>query len=351
MVAVLDPSGLSGIKSGWFAWSADDERAYLITADGAIPADAVRVLETLDDDGLSRMGSDYFLGSGGEVFIGAPASPVSVGDNGFEGLTSGYFFAAAARTALAGGASLPMLAYDEDWAAYLAAMTVEPSAARKALLYALITGLKADGIWTKLDWLSLFAAHDAQAALLNMVDPTKAFSVVGAPVFTVDRGYAGAGGGYLDSNWNPATHGVQYQRDSASMGLWVNIVTGGISMGNQAAFVQPLVSGTSLRARTNTASNADVAVGSGLGFSAWNRSSSTAVKLFKNGALLSTQSIASEALASDDFFACAWNSSGTPGVTSMRNAALCWGAHLSDAEHLALHDRLNTYLTAIGGAT
>ena len=58
-------------------------------------------------------------------------------------------------------------ASDSDAQAYFAAMTVQPSAARKGLLRDLIAGLKADGAWAKLRGFWLLAAHDAQAARLQ----------------------------------------------------------------------------------------------------------------------------------------------------------------------------------------
>jgi hypothetical protein len=108
VTAVLDPSGLTGIETGYFAWSTEDDRAYLVSPAGAIPIDGARVLTTLDDDQLSRMGSDWFLGYGdGRICIQQPASPAEVGDNGFEGEIAGYWFAAAATAGLAGAAAMP----------------------------------------------------------------------------------------------------------------------------------------------------------------------------------------------------------------------------------------------------
>lgn len=46
---------------------------------------------------------------------------------------------------------------DADVAAYFAAMTSTPSDPRKALLSTLITGLKSDGVWAKLDALYILS--------------------------------------------------------------------------------------------------------------------------------------------------------------------------------------------------
>ncbi|MFG1464231.1 hypothetical protein V5F77_15175 [Xanthobacter sp. DSM 24535] len=56
-----------------------------------------------------------------------------------------------------------------ETAALLARMSVPPAAARKAQLDGLVQTLLAAGIWTKLDAFYILAAHDAQAARLNLV--------------------------------------------------------------------------------------------------------------------------------------------------------------------------------------
>jgi hypothetical protein len=43
---------------------------------------------------------------------------------------------------------------------------------RKLLYNNLITGLKADGLWTKLDLLYIFAAHNSADSLKNVKNPT-----------------------------------------------------------------------------------------------------------------------------------------------------------------------------------
>lgn len=81
--------------------------------------------------------------------------------------------------------------YNADAQAAFNAMTVQPSSQRKSLYNALIPNLKADGLWSKLDWLCIMAAHDAQAARRKLRAPTKSLAAVNTPAFVVDRGYAG----------------------------------------------------------------------------------------------------------------------------------------------------------------
>lgn len=67
------------------------------------------------------------------------------------------------------------VSYAPEAQAYFAAMTVQPSAARKDIINTCINALIAAGVWAKLDWLSLMAANRDRprltecCALLKMV--------------------------------------------------------------------------------------------------------------------------------------------------------------------------------------
>lgn len=91
MTAVLDPTALTGFYRGYFAISAEDDKVYLVTSSGAIPAYEARGLTTLDSAQLTRMGSDWFILSGGSLYVTTPVTPIVVGDYGFEGSVPGVF--------------------------------------------------------------------------------------------------------------------------------------------------------------------------------------------------------------------------------------------------------------------
>ncbi len=243
--------------------------------------------------------------------------------------------------------------YDADALAYFAAMTVPPSPPRKALLDALIVGLKSDGVWARLDWLSLFAAHGAQPARLNAKNPAQAFSLVAAPTFTADRGYAGNGSSsYLNSGWNPLSNAVHYAQNACHLGVWVNSnpTNSGWAAGSLAARINPNNGATTVSFAAQSGSGSSVASAAALGFTAWDRGGSNAGKVFRGGVEVGSLATVSSAPTASDFFVGAYNNAGTPvySATNTRIAAVCWGAHLTAAEHLALHGRLAAYLTAIG---
>ena len=100
---------------------------------------------------------------------------------------------------------------DQSAAAYFAAMTVQPHAARKTLIEKFIIGRKADGIWEKLDCLWLIALHTQQAGQLNAVQPgAQTLSPQNSPTFTTDRGLTCNGtNSYLRTSYTPGTKFVQ----------------------------------------------------------------------------------------------------------------------------------------------
>src|SRR5215813_10721680 len=91
---------------------------------------------------------------------------------------------------------------------------------RAMLVDDLIVGLKADGIWTKLDRLWLFAAENAKTALTDLVGLTLA-TAVSSPTFTIDKGYAGNGtSSYIDTGFNTSTSGVNFTLNTSHLAVW-----------------------------------------------------------------------------------------------------------------------------------
>ena len=94
------------------------------------------------------------------------------------------------------------------------------SDARAALVDDLIVALKADGVWTKLDRLWLFAAENQPSALTDLVALDLA-TAVNSPSFTADQGYTGNGStSYVNTTYNPTTDAVSYALNSASVSFW-----------------------------------------------------------------------------------------------------------------------------------
>lgn len=244
---------------------------------------------------------------------------------------------------------------DSATTAYVAAMTVKPTTARKLLLNQLVTGLKNDGIWTKLDALYVMASHDAQAGQINLLNPVELLAATNSPTFTTDRGYNGNGSSsYLADGINLSAR-TYYQQDSASMFVWVNsgatsnnalVGTFGLAPG---AYIVPARASTSvMRTRLNDATSSDsgATITSPLGLSTISRLASGTYAQYRGNASLATISVASTGEPAEPF--CIGRAAG--GYNANRVAMTGFGAGLTATEVALLHTRMNDYLTAIGGA-
>lgn len=245
------------------------------------------------------------------------------------------------------------------------AMDTEPSQARQDLYNELIADLKSAGVWTKLDALYIMAAHDSQAASLNIKNPGTYDLTAGggSPTFTEDAYYSFNGStDWLDTNFNPATAGGNYEQDSATIGIWsatsgtrqfsfgfqVNNTTGG-------AYMSPHTSGDRWQFQMNSGTNIHNIGNSGnpwtnsTGLFALNRSGSAAVQAYWNGAAQTIQSSGatqvSSALNSNSFRIGMTRAASQYGAIDAPAAFI--GGSLTSGEHDALYDAIDSYLTAV----
>lgn len=242
--------------------------------------------------------------------------------------------------------------YDVDAAAYFAAMSVQPDATRKNLINDLIVGLKTDGVWSLISWLSLLASHDDQSARLNAKDPAKLLSVVSTPTFTTDRGYAGNGSEnrYLDSGEALDAAGI-FSLNSAHVGVWVNTAGSSTSRffagagGSRFAIVTNQ-DNTTTSGTINTSSSTQFSTAStAIGMTLMSRTGPTTTALYKNGASIATSASSSTLMPTGTGRVVG---SGGSTNTNGRHAAFFWGSGLNATQQAAFYTRLNTYLTAIG---
>lgn len=244
--------------------------------------------------------------------------------------------------------------YDIDAASYFAAMTVQPDATRKGLLNDLVVGLKADGVWAQLDWLLLLAAHNAQAGRVNVVVPSKVAAAINSPSFTADRGYTGDGASaYISYGESYGGSGKQYVRDNATLGVWVvSSATAALGqMGGQGSSGLLLTTAsTSIGWRVNqtTAFNISTAAivtrPTRSGHVTASRSGASLSTGYINGMFVADSSTTSSALSGATATVLLQNATYSPD----RAIAAYSGASLTTAQAAALHNRLSTFLTAIG---
>jgi hypothetical protein len=222
--------------------------------------------------------------------------------------------------------------------ALLNRMSVRPSNVRIFSYNKLIRDLKAASLYTtsKISGLYILAAHDAQAARLNIIQNAINLSVTGTPTFTADRGYTGGASDGLTATGSANT-------TSHCAGFWINSYNaseGNINTGGTNGFLRS--SSTQMTGRWG--GNADGLETTTGAHSAMNTSDSGInLGFYKNGAPVSVES---------------QNGLGGFGVGTIvvatgygaRHAAAHWGPGLSNGEVAALYAAMNTFLTAVGGA-
>jgi hypothetical protein len=144
-----------------------------------------------------------------------------------------------------------------------------PSSNTQTLQNTLLTSLKTDGVWDKLDIFYVFAVDNnaSEFATINWKNPNALLNtptqstLINAPEFVNNGGFQGNGtSSYIDTNFNPATQGVQYTQNNASRYFFVHAISttagrfDGNSNTNRNTMVRGLTNAQRINAGTNTAS-------------------------------------------------------------------------------------------------
>lgn len=243
---------------------------------------------------------------------------------------------------------------DADTDAWIAAVVTAGgtvSSPRQLLVDALIIDLKADGIWSKLDRLWIFAAENSQSALVDLKALATA-SAVNTPTFTVDDGYTGNGtSAYILSNFNPTSGSPNFIQDSANYfvwdfdgaakaGTWVVGYAGG---GSSILNINYSGNGHEYYS-INEASYIEIAAAAVAGLYCVTRTGSGAEALYVNGALRHSGGNASTAVTNDNLVCLGYGSS----YGNRQVSCFGFGGGLNSTEQTALYTRLRTYMTAVG---
>lgn len=230
----------------------------------------------------------------------------------------------------------------------------------------LIDGLVTDGVWTKLDFLHIYATQDSTTAKLNLVSTSYTVSVGVSSVFTADRGYTGqdnSTSAYIDTTFNPSTaSSPNYVQNSAHISAWsvTNItnsdypIMGAQNAGGPTLHIYPKYDADNkayFRINDNN-SLAGVSNADSSGHYICNRSSSSAVQGYRNGSsILSSGSDTSNGVPSVNIYSIANHTdSGGQNVfgSSFQQACDSCGSSLNSTDAGNLYTRLRTYMTAVG---
>jgi len=263
-------------------------------------------------------------------------------------------FVGARRALLSRRPAATASVYDPDATAYFARMGTQESDVFKAAVNTFVLGLKADGVWSLLDRIGLFATTLPANALCDMKAGTKGYSFSGTTTFTPGRGIAGDGvSGFVDFGEPVNGPGNQFVQDSASVGVWCNATDnvgstavphfGGVSANRTNLYAR---SSSTESARINASAN-DTSVRasvSRLGHRSGSRTGATTARYYFNGAF--TTAYTSASMAPNAPYATLLRD-GTA-YCNDRIAAAWIGGGMSDAQVGYVHARLSTLLTTLG---
>lgn len=257
----------------------------------------------------------------------------------------------------------PAPEYDEDAAAttLFAAMSTQPTQERKVLYNDAIVALKAAGYWDSLDFLYFIAAHDSQAAKLNIKSPAaNTITLTSDPVFVIDQGYATDGvDDVLDLNFNPATAGGNFAQNSASFGIWsrtseiTSASRAGWFDGTDGITLQPRAGSNVVGFRINQASQSSTgnnANNNATGLYVCNRSAAGATQLYKNGAALSVTVNANQASTALNSHSLQLGSIQAASFAATQFAAVFGGASFDATAQDGIYDIIAAYLQGVGAA-
>lgn len=227
-------------------------------------------------------------------------------------------------------------------------MTSRPSRSRRAQIEKLINTLMSCGVWYQLDCLYIFAAHHVQAARLNWVRNSQDLTSVNAPLFRIDRGFAGDGASsFLDLNIgaislerflaNDATMGV-YALRGAAASTQIDIGFTGSYLNFAADDGRPRI-----RANSTDVDPTTIPEGSdSVGLLAWSRRDSH-LRVYRNGSLVLSKPVSTGRVADRPVTILKVDSN----YSARQVSAAFLGGGLTDRQHAQLNIALTEYLKSV----
>jgi hypothetical protein len=221
-----------------------------------------------------------------------------------------------------------------------------PSDAVKLKQNTLLTSLKSTGVWAKLDVFYVFAQDGGSSfATLNWKNPAaNQAGIASSPTFTSNQGFTGNGtSSFIDTNFNPATQGVQYTQNNASRYFFTHAIGTGRFDGNTSG-INSITLGVIGSQRINSGANnavPSIDINSTANTKSIHRTSSTAITAYNSTtSQIAVQTSASVASANQWIL----RSSGNYGTHTC--AAYGMGASMI-SEHTNFINSWNTYKSSL----
>jgi hypothetical protein len=226
----------------------------------------------------------------------------------------------------------------------------------------LICGLVEDGTFSKLDALYVLATQSDGGSpgdgigKLNLIKDSFNLVGQGTYAFAPDKGVACDGvSGFYDTQFNLATSGMAFSRDSASLGVYDRTST----TGDGAVFgafdgttetALYLSSGGGLYSRINSGQDGAVAANTNAqGFWIGMRTSPNAVSVYRNGAEIASSTTSSNGVPPLSIYLCAANLNGTADLfVPDEVAAFFIGGALNKTQAAGISVRINQFMKVFG---
>jgi hypothetical protein len=245
--------------------------------------------------------------------------------------------------------------------AFLARLTGSPNNTHKTAYCTLIDGLVADGVWSKLDALYMFAADTSANALLNLGSGSTNATNASA-TFTADTGFNGNGSStYVNTTVDPSAT-TQFTQNSAHFSFWFNsnspsngggrhgYLDGGATKGTYGGPGGP-GDGYSFNVNSSFDSSGIGGVGNQKKHLIGNRSGASARQYYVNGAADGSDTTSSQTIPTGLTFwlGCRNFGGGTNQCSDGQFMMASIGGSLSGTDAGNLCARVHTYLQTIAG--
>lgn len=253
-----------------------------------------------------------------------------------------------------GKAIIPHL--DPAFRTYLTRCSTKPTGAAYNALNHLFKDLRADGNLTKLDYFRMQCQDNQTNAVFNIIANAFNASEVGSPVWTSGRGYTGAAGKYLNTNFNPNTQGVQFTKNSSSIGCYLldSVAAGafnefGANDGIGIIVLAALAAGNLFGELLNDLTFITVANsrGNSQGVYSVVRPNATTVQLWQDGVMLLSTASNSTAVPNLTIDELGRNTSGVHAFQSTNTMAFSW-AGSGTIDQLALYKSVQKAARTMG---
>jgi hypothetical protein len=243
------------------------------------------------------------------------------------------------------------VSFDPDYQAVLNYATSQsytlPSASQQILQNQLVLDLKAGGIWSKLDTFGVFATDGSSDFALIDWKRLSQYTAVNSPTFTANQGFQGDGtSSYINTNFNPATQGVNFANNSASISLYVKIAqTVGLDILGEPNSIIRLRNGNNVLQRINAGSNAAANINmSGTGVLTWNKNSGSNWTFYNNLTQSYNGSFISNTSPFNNLLIFSFNT--TISFSNPQISIVAMGSSL-DAENTNLNTHFNSYINSL----